>query len=137
MSVTFLTIIFFGALLACLVLGLPLSFTLGGVSMIFLYFTWGPEAFYMVAAQTWGNMNKFTIVAVPLFIFMAMILERSGVANDLYDMMYIWFGGVGGGLEAGRVAVVPASVEAPDVADQELRLVVEGAQVGLGQQRRV
>jgi len=73
--------------------------------MIFLYFTWGPEAFYMVAAQTWGNMQKFTIIAVPLFIFLAMILERSGVANDLYDMMYIWFGGVGGGLAIGTVII--------------------------------
>ena len=73
--------------------------------MIFLYFTWGPESFYMVAAQTWGNMNKFTLVAVPLFIFMAMILERSGVANDLYEMMYLWFGPVGGGLAIGTVVI--------------------------------
>ena len=105
MSVTLLTILFFGALLVFLTLGLPLTFTLGGVSVVFLYFTWGPEAFYMVASQTWGNMNKFTIVAVPLFIFMAMILERSGVAKDLYEMMYIWFGGMGGGLAIGTVII--------------------------------
>jgi len=105
MSIEFLTILFFGALLLFLLSGLPLSFVLGGVSMIFLYFTWGPESFYMVAAQTWGAMNKFTLVAIPLFIFMAMILERSGVADDLYDMMYLWFGGVGGGLAIGTVVI--------------------------------
>ena len=105
MSIEVLSLLFFGALLVFLLLGLPLSFVLGGVSMIFLYFTWGPESFYMVAAQTWGAMNKFTLVAIPLFIFMAMILERSGVANDLYEMMYLWFGPVAGGLAIGTVVI--------------------------------
>ena len=105
MSIELLSILFFGALLVFLVLGLPLSFVLGGVSMIFLYFTWGPESFYMVAAQTWGAMNKFTLVAIPLFIFMAMLLERSGVAKDLYEMMYLWFGPVAGGLAIGTVVI--------------------------------
>jgi tripartite ATP-independent transporter DctM subunit len=105
MSIELLSILFFGSLLLFLVLGLPLAFVLGGVSMIFIYFTWGPEAFYMVAAQTWGAMNKFTLVAVPLFIFMAMILERSGVAKSLYEMMYLWFGPVAGGLAIGTVVI--------------------------------
>ena len=105
MSIELLSILFFGSLLLFLILGLPLAFVLGGVSMIFIYFTWGPEAFYMVAAQTWGAMNKFTLVAVPLFIFMAMILERSGVAKSLYEMMYLWFGPVAGGLAIGTVVI--------------------------------
>jgi tripartite ATP-independent transporter DctM subunit len=105
MSIELLTFLFFLSLLVFLLLGLPLSFVLGGVSIVFLYFTWGPEAFYMVAAQAWGAMNKFTLVAVPLFIFMAMLLERSGVAKDLYDMMYLWFGPVGGGLAIGTVVI--------------------------------
>lgn len=105
MSIEILTFLFFFALLVFLLLGLPLSFVLGGVSVIFLYFTWGPESFYMVASQTWGAMNKFTLVAVPLFIFMAMILERSGVAKDLYEMMYLWFGPVAGGLAIGTVVI--------------------------------
>jgi tripartite ATP-independent transporter DctM subunit len=50
-------------------------------------------------------MNNFTLVALPLFIFMAMILERSGVASDLYDMMYLWFGGLRGGLAIGTVII--------------------------------
>ncbi|MFV9645162.1 MAG: TRAP transporter large permease [Desulfobacterales bacterium] len=105
MSIELLTLLFFLALFVFLLLGLPLSFVLGGVSVIFIYFTWGPEAFYLVAAQTWGAMNKFTLVAIPLFIFMAMILERAGVANDLYEMMYLWFGPVRGGLAIGTVVI--------------------------------
>ncbi len=105
MSIELLTILFFASLLFFLLLGLPLSFVLGGVSVIFIYFTWGPEAFYLVAAQTWGAMNKFTLVAIPLFVFMAMLLEKSGTAKDLYEMMYLWFGPVPGGLAIGTVVI--------------------------------
>ncbi|HUU81647.1 MAG TPA: TRAP transporter large permease subunit, partial [Acidobacteriota bacterium] len=105
MSIELLTLLFFLSLFVFLLLGLPLTFVLGGVPILFIYFTWGPQAFYMVAAQTWGAMNKFTLVAIPLFIFMAMILERSGVANDLYDMMYLWFGPVRGGLAIGTLVI--------------------------------
>ena len=105
MSIELLTFLFFFSLFFFLLMGLPLAFVLGGVSLIFLYATWGPESFYMVAAQTWGAMEKFTLVAIPLFIFMAMILERSGTANDLYEMMYLWFGPVRGGLAIGTLVI--------------------------------
>lgn len=105
MSIELLTILFFGSLIFFLVLGLPLAFVLGGVSVVFLYFTWGPEAFYMVASQIWSTMNSFTLVAIPLFILMAMILERTGVAEDLYKMMHLWWGGVRGGLAIGTLAI--------------------------------
>ncbi len=105
MSIEILTGLFFCSLLIFLLLGLPLSFVLGGVSVIFLYFTWGPQSFYMVAAQTLGAMDKFTLVAIPLFIYMAMILEKSGTANDLYEMMYIWFGPLRGGLVIGTLVI--------------------------------
>lgn len=105
MSIEALTLLFFGSLLIFLVLGLPLAFVLGGVSVVFLYFTWGIESFYMVASQMWGSMNSFTLVAIPLFVLMAMILEKTGVAQDLYRMMHLWWGGVRGGLAIGTVAI--------------------------------
>ncbi|TXL62622.1 TRAP transporter large permease [Zeimonas arvi] len=105
MSIETLTLLFFGSLLVFLLLGLPLAFVLGGVSIVFLYFTWGIESFYMVASQMWGSMNSFTLVAIPLFVLMAMILEKTGVAQDLYRMMHLWWGGVRGGLAIGTVAI--------------------------------
>jgi tripartite ATP-independent transporter DctM subunit len=105
MSIELLTLLFFGSLLFFLVLGLPLAFVLGGVSVIFLYFTWGIESFYMVASQMWGSMNSFTLVAIPLFVLMAMLLEKTGVAQALYRMMHLWWGGVRGGLAIGTVVI--------------------------------
>lgn len=105
MSIEILTLLFFGSLLFFLLLGLPLAFVLGGVSVIFLYFTWGFDSFYMVASQIWGTMGSFTLVAIPLFVFMAMVLERTGVAKDLYRMMHLWFGGLRGGLAIGTLVI--------------------------------
>ena len=105
MSIGLLTLLFFGSLLLFLALGLPLAFVLGGVSVIFLYFTWGIKSFYMVASQVWGSMNSFTLVAIPLFVLMAMLLEKTGVAQALYRMMHLWWGGVRGGLAIGTVAI--------------------------------
>ncbi|MFW5930632.1 MAG: TRAP transporter large permease [Desulfosalsimonas sp.] len=105
MSIELLTILFFATLLVFLLLGLPLAFVLGGVSIVFLYLTADIGMIYMIAMQSWDTMNKFVLVAIPLFIFMAMILERSGSARDLYEMMYVWFGSIPGGLAIGTVAI--------------------------------
>jgi tripartite ATP-independent transporter DctM subunit len=104
-SIEITTVLFFGSLLFFLILGLPLVFVLGGVAVVFLYFTWGPEAFYILGTRMWGTMNSFTLLAIPLYIFMAMLLERAGVAQNLYRMMHLWWGGVRGGLAIGTVFI--------------------------------
>ena len=76
MSIEWLTVLFFGALILFIFSGLPLVFALGGISVIFIYLTWGPEALYITAAQTWGTMNNFTLVALPLFIFMWLLWQQ-------------------------------------------------------------
>jgi len=105
MGIEVLTALFFGSLLLFLFLGTSLAWVLGGLSTIFLYFTWGSDAFYMVAARMWSTMNSFTLLSIPLFVFMAVILERSGVATSLYKMMHLWWGGVRGGLAIGTVVI--------------------------------
>ncbi|MCX7322553.1 MAG: TRAP transporter large permease subunit [Hyphomicrobiales bacterium] len=105
MSVELLTLLFFGSLLFFLFIGTPLVFTLGGISCIFLYFTMGPVGFYIVASKFWESMMSFTLIAIPMYVYMAMLLEKSGVANNLYRMMHVWFGGFRGGLAIGTVAI--------------------------------
>ncbi len=105
MSVELLTALFFGSLLVFLMLGVPLAFVLGGVSVTFLYFSMGPVSFYIVASKFWESMTSFTLVAIPMYVFMAMLLERSGVAHALYSMMHLWFAAMRGGLAIGTVAI--------------------------------
>lgn len=105
MSVELLTLLFFGSLLLFVLLGTPLAFVLGGVSVVFLYFEMGSIGFYLLASKMWETMQSPTLMAIPLFVYMAILLEKSGVANDLYDMMHQWWGGLRGGLAIGTVLI--------------------------------
>jgi tripartite ATP-independent transporter DctM subunit len=105
MSSGLATIILFASLVIVLATGLPIVFVLGGTSLLLAYFVIGPGILGLVATSMWGVLNNFGLLAVPLFIFMAAVLERSGVADDLYEMMHKWFGPVRGGLAMGTVVI--------------------------------
>ena len=105
MSPELLTIVLFGSLLAGVAIGIPLSFILGGVAILFTYFLWGPNAIYMIAINISGVQLSMVLVCAPLFIFMGNVLEKAGIADDLYSMMYQWIGPVRGGLAMGTVLI--------------------------------
>jgi tripartite ATP-independent transporter DctM subunit len=100
-----LTVILFGSLMILMALGLPLVFSLGGVATLFIIFIWGPGALAVLSNRTYMCMDMFMLVAVPMFIFMGAMLQRCGIAEDLYHMMYHWMGGLRGGLAAGTVLI--------------------------------
>lgn len=105
MSGVLLTILLFGLLLFLLAIGVPLVFCFGTTAIVFIAWQWGMPALYQIAITAFGEWTSFLLIAVPLFVLMANILERSGVAEDLYDMMYQWLGGIKGGLAMGTVAI--------------------------------
>jgi len=95
----------FVSLVVLLLTGLPLAFVLGGLAMVFSYFLWGHNSMLLVAVQSWGVMTSYFMVAIPLYIFMANILQRSGIIEDLFTAMQMWFGPVRGGLAIGTVVI--------------------------------
>ena len=106
MSPEFITIGMFLGLLIGLFLGHPLAFVLGGLAVIFGYFgDWGSASFYMFLNRTWGIMDNYILVCIPLFIFMAQMLDQSGVAEELFDTMRYLFGPVRGGIAVAVVVV--------------------------------
>jgi len=106
MSPEFITIGMFLGLLIGLFLGHPLAFVLGGLAVIFGYFgDWGSASFYMFLNRTWGIMDNYILVCIPLFIFMAQMLDQSGVAEDLFDTMRYLFGPIRGGIAVAVVVV--------------------------------
>jgi len=110
MSVELITIGMFGLMFLLLVTGLPLAFGLGAIGLAFSIWLWGgPAAADIVAHSTYSLMRMFILVAIPLFIFMGIILEMSGIADDLYGAIYKWMGGLKGGLAMGTIASVPSS----------------------------
>jgi tripartite ATP-independent transporter DctM subunit len=105
MDVTTITILLFSFLIILLVTGLPIAFAMAGVAVVFTYFLWGLQGLMMISANTFGVMRNFILTAIPLFIFMGIILQHSGLAGALYDMMYKWLGPIRGGLAIGTVIV--------------------------------
>ncbi|MEY4960931.1 MAG: hypothetical protein RL610_1110 [Pseudomonadota bacterium] len=94
--------------LSCLVLlslGFPVAFTFGGVALIFGLYAEGLQLFQLVAERMHSIMTNSTLMAVPLFIFMGLILERSGIAEKMLESMGSLFGRVRGGLAASTVLV--------------------------------
>ncbi len=88
-----------------LLLGFPVAFTLLGTSLLFGLIGFGWDFFNLLPLRIWGIMTNFTLVAVPLFIFMGVMLERSGLANDLLEAMSLLFGKRQGGLAISVVVV--------------------------------
>ncbi len=103
MSIELITALMIGTMLLLLASGLPIAFVLSGTALFYGYFLWGPAALHVVIAQASDLMRAGLLVAVPLFVFMAYMLERSGIAEELYDVMHHWMGPLRGGLAAGTV----------------------------------
>ncbi|HPR53010.1 MAG TPA: TRAP transporter large permease subunit [Deltaproteobacteria bacterium] len=105
MSIEIIVLIMFISLIGLLLTGLPLAFVLGGLAMVFAFFLWGPNSMLLVAVQSWGVMTSYFMVAIPLYVFMANILERSGIVEDLFSFMQMWFGPLRGGLAIGTIVI--------------------------------
>jgi tripartite ATP-independent transporter DctM subunit len=101
--------LFFG-IIATLLIGFPVAFSLAGTSLVFALIGWllgvfDPSNFGALASRYIGFMTNEVLVAVPLFIFMGTVLERSGIAEELLTTMGRLFGRVRGGLAFSVIAV--------------------------------
>lgn len=100
-----LALLMFAALVAMLLLGFPVAFTLAIVAMLFGIPMLGLEFFDLLPLRIWGIVKNFTLLAVPLFVFMGVVLQKSGIAEDLLETMALLFGRVRGGLTMSIVVV--------------------------------
>ena len=95
--------IMFGALVIFLLLGYPAAFSLGAVGLIFGLIgielgQFAPDFLQALPDRIYGVMSNDTLLAIPFFTFMGLVLERSGMAEDLLDTIGQLFGTVRGGL---------------------------------------
>jgi tripartite ATP-independent transporter DctM subunit len=105
MSIELVTLIMFGGLIACLLLGIPLAWSLGGVSVIVSLLLWGPGGLMLIVYNTFGCMWSIVLVAIPLFMSMGILLERSGIAEALFETIHLWSGPLRGGIAMGVVII--------------------------------
>ena len=102
-------------MLACFVvliigIGMPIGFATGLIAVIFCVVFRDIDALSIVTFRTYSFVNSYVLLSVPMFLLMASILDKSGVAHDLYDALKIWAGGLPGGVAV--MTLVAASVMA-------------------------
>jgi tripartite ATP-independent transporter DctM subunit len=107
-DIAWLTLLLFGSLAILLALGLPMAFCTGSLAVIFLYVFGNSAILNMMPSRIFPFMTDYQLSAVPLFIFMAAMLEKSGVIEELFDVVYKWLGSVKGGLASATVIACTA-----------------------------
>jgi tripartite ATP-independent transporter DctM subunit len=103
MSPELVTIVMFGAAIIGILLGYPLVFILAGIALFVGILAVGPGVFGLFRVRIWGMMINYTFLAVPLFVYMGLMVEKSGAAERLYGGLHLGFAGFRGGLAIATV----------------------------------
>lgn len=105
MSPEIIVLLIFAGLFASIFMGYNTAFVLGGLSMIFGWIFIGPEVFGFFIVRLEGVMKNYDLLAVPLFLFMGVYMEKAGVAERLYSALYLLLGGLRGGLGISTITI--------------------------------
>lgn len=100
-----LALLLFLSIFILILYGFPVAFTLGGISIIYALLFLEPSAFSALPPRIMGVMSNYVLLAVPLFIYMGIMLEKSGLAERMLETMGMLFGKVRGGLAISVVVV--------------------------------
>ena len=98
-----LGLMMFPALMILIFIGFPVAFSLFGVAVLFGYIRFGDVLVHQLIAKVDDVASYYVLSAVPLFIFMGSLLERSGVAAKLFEAIHLWVKRLPGGLAIGTI----------------------------------
>ena len=98
-----LSLLMFGALMLVLGVGMPLSFGSGALTILFMYLVGDKYMLNIIPTRVFPMMTNYQLSAIPLFIFMAAMLERAGLIDDMFTVVYKWLGGLRGGLASATI----------------------------------
>ena len=107
-SYEFIAIFMFTTMLLMLLTGQRVFGAIGFVSAAAALLLWGDGAIEMPYTAAWKLFKWYPMLTLPLFIYMGYMISESGIANDLYKMFHVYFGGVKGGLAIGTMGMMVA-----------------------------
>lgn len=99
----YLALMMFPALMLALFLGFHVAFSMMGVALFFGLVTFGDAVIFQFAQKVDSVASNFVLAAVPLFIFMGAMMERSGIAERLFEAIHLWTRRLPGGLAVGTI----------------------------------
>lgn len=105
MGLEILALLLFLCVFILILYGYPVAFTLGGLSVIYALCFLDPSSLEALPSRFMGVLTNYNLIAVPLFIFMGIMLEKSGLAESLLETMAMLFGKIRGGLAISVVIV--------------------------------
>ena len=105
LSPELLTFLMMGGVLVGVLTGFPIGIVIGALAIIVGFFQFGTAVGQVIYPRVFSLMINYTILAVPMFVFMGAMLERSGITEKLFDALYLWLGGLRGGLAVVTVLV--------------------------------
>jgi tripartite ATP-independent transporter DctM subunit len=106
MSYEAIALSMFGGMLVMLLTGQRIFAAIGFVSAIAALFLWGDGAIEMPFMAAFKLFNWYPMLTLPMFVYMGYILSESGIADELYEMFHVWFGGIRGGLAIGTIGLM-------------------------------
>ncbi len=101
----YLSLFMFPALLIALFLGFPVAFSMMGVALVFGLMVFGDAVIFQFVQKVNDVASNFVLAAVPLFVFMGAMLERSGIAEQLFEAVHLWTRRLPGGLAIGTIVM--------------------------------
>jgi tripartite ATP-independent transporter DctM subunit len=104
-SIELLTIILFASMFLILATGIPIAFGIGAVAAGFALILWGPDRLAILAAAGFSSIRNVNLAAIPLFIFLGLLLKSSGVGDQLFEAVHVWLGRIPGGLAIGCLLI--------------------------------
>ena len=105
LSPELLTLVMMGGVLVGVLTGYPIGIVIGALAIVVGLFQFGTAIGQIIYPRVFSLMINYTILAVPMFVFMGAMLERSGITEKLFDALYLWLGGLRGGLAVVTVLV--------------------------------
>lgn len=106
MSSEFITLFMFASMLILMATGQRVYGVIGAVGSAAALWLWGNGSFELPFNAAFQVLNWYPLITVPFFVFMGYMLSESGIANNLYRMFHVWFGGVRGGLAIGTMGLM-------------------------------
>ncbi|OHD20635.1 MAG: C4-dicarboxylate ABC transporter [Spirochaetes bacterium GWB1_66_5] len=106
MSFSLMAILMFASMLVMLLTGRHIFAVIGGVAVAFSLLLWGAGGEGMAFHASFSLLNWYPLLTLPLFIYIGYMFSKSGIADDLYRMMHVWFGPVRGGLAIGTIVLM-------------------------------
>ena len=105
MSSSVILIGMFTCLVALMLTGAPLAFVLGAIAFLTTITVWEPSALIVGTLNTFKTMTSESLMAIPLYVLMAAILQKAGIIEALYSAMEKWFARLSGGLAIGTIVI--------------------------------